>query len=288
MNDHIPGQETLSEDDRRSAFREELRLTPETGGGRIIGRVPQKFLLSAIAVFVVLGLGGELVEHYFGNIGLPTSAAPTTTFTTPPTTPLGATTTVPSVNSAADAFIGLKLIGTANVPAYSFIDQHGDTVTPSTTQGKVTLITFYNKNCNDICPVLGTELHDAIIDLGAKARDVVIDIVNTDPFSYGASNDPLALTQPGLSRDTNVHFLTGPVANLNAAWKAYGIQVKVGASANEVAHNSLVYFVSPSSQLAAFATPFANESKLGRFSLNSTDIKKFARGLELEAISLIQ
>jgi cytochrome oxidase Cu insertion factor (SCO1/SenC/PrrC family) len=288
MNDHLRGQEALNEDDRRRAFREELRLTPETGGGRIVGRVPQRFLLGAIAVLVVLGLGGELVEHYFGNVGLPTSAAPTTTFTTPSTTPLSATTTVPSVVSAADAFIGLKLIGTANVPTYSLVDQHGDTVTPTTTQGRVTLITFYNKNCNDICPVLGTELHDVVIDLGAKAKDVVIDIINTDPFSFGASNDPLALTQPGLSRDSNVHFLTGPVANLNAVWKAYGIQVNVGASANEVAHNSLVYFVSPSSQLTAFATPFAKENKLGQFSLNSTDIKKFARGLELEAVSLNQ
>ena len=166
-------------------------------------------------------------------------------------------------------------------------DQHGATITPATSKGKVTLVAFYNKNCNDICPVIGSELRTALVDLGAKSRKVVVDIINTDPFSYGVSAEPLALTSTGLSNDSNVHFLTGSVAALNAVWKSFGIQVSVGANANEVAHNSSLYFVSPTLQLSALATPFAHESTAGTFSLSRSNIQKFAQGVELETISLL-
>jgi cytochrome oxidase Cu insertion factor (SCO1/SenC/PrrC family) len=151
----------------------------------------------------------------------------------------------------------------------------------------VTLIAFYNKNCNDICPVLGAELHDLLADLGSKASKVNVIVVNTDPFSFGASSQPLALTIPRLNAEANVHFVTGTVSNLNAVWRAYGIQVNVGASASEVGHNSLIYFISPNSQISAFATPFAKENKQGQFSLSPAYIARFAQGLKFETISLI-
>lgn len=287
MNDNIRGDSVLSDDQRRAVFREELSLTSETGAGRIVGRIPQKFTRGVLAAMIVLGVGGALVEHYFGNVGLPTSSTPTT-FATPSTIPLLGTTTVPSVITASQAFIGLKFIGIANVPHFALTDQHGVTITPATSKGMVTLVAFYNKNCNDICPVVGAELRATLTDLGTKARNVVVDIVNTDPFSYGVSADPLALTSTGLSNDANVHFLNGSVATLNNVWKSFGIQVSVGATANEVAHNSSLYFVGPTLQLSSFATPFAHESTTGVFSLSPSNILKFAQGIELETISLLQ
>ncbi len=286
MNDESRGDSVLSEDQRRDVFREELRLTTETGAGRIIGRVPQKFTNGILAAIVVLGGGGVLVEHYFGNVGLPTSTAPTT-FTTPSTIPLLATTTVPSVISASQAFIDLKFIGTARVPHFTLTDQHGAPITPATS-GKVTVIAFFNKNCNDICPVLGAELRGALSDLGAKAADVEVDIVNTDPFSYAVSSKPLALVRTQLDTQSNVHFLNGPVAALNSVWTSFGIQVNVGATANQVSHNSSLYFVGPNGQLSAMATPFAHESPSGLFSLSTVNVAKFAQGIELEAVSLMQ
>jgi len=286
MNDNLSGHSVLSDDQRRAVFREELNLTSETGAGRIVGRIPKKFTRGLLASMLVLGVGGELVEHYFGNVGLPTTSAPTT-FTTPTTRPQVGTTTAPNTITASQTYIGLKLIGSARVPYFSLTDQHGADIS-SATKGKVTLIAFFNKNCNDICPVVGAELRRALSDLGTKARNVEVDIVNTDPFSYGLSADPLALTSTGLNGDANVHFLNGPVASLNAVWKSFGIEVNVGATASEVAHNSSLYFVSPTSQLSALATPFARESAAGVFSLSSAKIQRFAQGIELETVSLMQ
>ncbi len=286
MNDTTRGEDTLSDDQRRAVFREELGLTSETGAGRIIGRIPKKFTRGIVAAMLVLGIGGELVDHYFGNVGLPSTSA-STTFTTPTTFPQLGTTTVPNVVTASQAFIGLKFIGTAHVPRFTLTDQHGTKVS-SDTRGEVTLIAFFNKNCNDICPVLGAEIRAALADLGPKASRVQVDVINTDPFSYGVSTNPLALVSTGLDHDANVHFLNGPLADLNNVWKSFGIQVNVGATANQVSHNSTLYFVSPTGQLSALASPFARESKAGVFSLGSTEIHKFAQGVELEAISLIQ
>jgi len=285
MTDQTPGDE-LDEEARRAAFRAELRLTPEDGGGRIVGRVSKKFMWTAIAVLAVLGLGGQAVEHYFGNIGLPTSSGPTTTFTTPTTLRVHTTTTVASVAAADTAYIGLKPIGTATASAFTLTDQRSKPYGTTQARGRVTLVTFYNKNCNDICPVVGAELRDLLGDLGATAAKINVIIVNTDPFSFGASAQPLALTTPGLAGDANVHFVTGTVANLNAVWRAYGIQIKVGASASEVSHNSLIYFLGPDSSIAAYATPFARVNTLGQFSLPAADIARFAKGLEFETISL--
>jgi protein SCO1/2 len=286
MTNLTPGDE-LSEEARRDAFREELRLTTENGAGRIVGRVPKKFLWGGIAVLVVLGLGGEAIEHYFGNIGLPTSSGPTTTFTTPTTTPNHTTATIsPAIADAS--FIDLKPIATAQAPGFTLTDQHGHAYGTSQAKGRKTLITFYNKNCNDICPVLGAELRLMLRDLGTNAPKVNVIIVNTDPFSYGASPDPLALSETGLNPFSNVHFVTGSLASLNAVWKSYGVEVKVGATASQVAHNSVIYFVSPTSGLAAVAQPFAEESKSGAFSLNNAAITRFAEGLRFAIVSLNQ
>jgi protein SCO1 len=287
MNDQTPGDE-LSEEARRAAFREELRLTPETGGGRIVGRIPRKVLWGGVAVLAVLGIGGQLVEHYFGNIGLPSTSGPTTTFTTPTTLPGLTTTTIANAARADAAYIGLKPIANALAPRFTLTDQSGHPYGPAQAAGRLTLITFFNKNCNDICPVEGAEVRELLADLGPRARRVNVIVVNTDPFSFAVNVRPLALAETGLSPMPQVHFVTGPLASLNAVWRAYGVQVDVGASAQQVSHNAVIYLVSPDSHLTAIVTPFAHRSAAGVFSLPAADVTHFARGLDLETVSLVK
>jgi hypothetical protein len=83
-----------------------------------------------------------------------------------------------------------------------------------------------------------------------------------------------------------VHFLTGSLPELNAVWVAYGLGVKVGALANQVAHNDLMYFITPKGTMGAVAVPFANQAASGRFTLASSEIRRFAKGIASEAISL--
>jgi|GEM_PF-7003289 len=111
-------------------------LTPEQRAAAFAGRppvdrsaalragrtpVPRRVVVWIAVAFVVIGLGGVAVEHYFGNIGVPTTATSTTLSPTAATAapPTPAAPPVPQVVAPLDAFIGLKSIGTAGGPPIS-------------------------------------------------------------------------------------------------------------------------------------------------------------------------
>lgn len=236
-----------------------------------------------LATFVVLGLGGAVVEHYFGSIGVTTTT--TTAYKLPPTP------TAPSgvqLSSSLRAFMGLKEIGTAKAPGFTLRSQGNKKWGPNDAKGKVVVLTFESKICNDICPVLSAEIKQARSLLGANSSKVMFAIVNSDPNDVAQSPTPPALTVPGLLSTPNVLFLNGPLLQLNAVWISYGVSVKVGVQATQVAHNNIMYFIDPKGQLRAQAVPFGNESNLGVFSLGGADIDRFARGIAQTADSLIK
>ncbi len=289
MSEQAPDHE-LSEEDRRNAFRHELSAISEDGAGRIVGRIPKKALWGGVAALAILGLGGQAVEHYFGNLGLPSTSTSNTTPTfVTPSTVAPAASRVPSSPVAANAAVlHLKLLANVPAPAFTLHDQRGHPYGTVQARGRFTLVTFFDQNCTDICPVLGGELRRVLTDLGPSAPRINVIVVNTDPFAPPAPGVPAALSATGLGSYANVHFVTGPLTRLNAVWKAYGVQVRVGSSAAQTAHNSLVYFLSPTSQLLGFAAPAAHESATGVFTLSTAAQAQFAEALRFETVSLNQ
>ncbi len=249
------------------------------------GRTPvsPKFILGAIIAFAVLGLGGGLVQHFDGNLGLPTS--PTIPFT--PKTTTTVTGHAQSVLTMPE-FLGRRDIGSAAAPDFSLQDQLGHQWSLVSAKGKVVVLAFYDASCNDICPVLGAEIKQAQQLLGADAAKVDFVIVNTDPRQLDDSSSPLALSVPGLLGKANVDFVTGPLAKLNAVWTEYGISIRVGAGANDVTHNNLMYFIDPARQLRIQVDPFADENDAGVVSLSAQEIHRFALGISRVADSLVR
>jgi cytochrome oxidase Cu insertion factor (SCO1/SenC/PrrC family) len=152
----------------------------------------------------------------------------------------------------------------------------------------VVVLAFYNMNCNDICPVVGAEIKQAQQLLGARASKVDFTIVNTDPKHLNVSATPLALSLPGLLGSPEIHFLTGPLSVLNTVWTHYGIAIKVGLNSNDVTHNNLMYFISPSGKLSAQVDPFANVNSVGTVTLDAKEVHRFALGISRVADSLIK
>lgn len=248
------------------------------------GRTPvsPKFILWAIVAFAVLGLGGEALQHFDGNLGLPTTATIPITSTT---------TTIPSATHASQPmsqFLGLRQIGTASAPGFSLTDQQRRTWTLSGAKGKVVVLAFYDANCNDICSVLGAEIKEANGLLGANASNVDFVIVNTNPNDLKVSSSPPALQMPGLETFSNVHFVTGSLSAINAVWTEYGISIRVGAHPNDETHNNLLYFIDPAGQLRVQIDPFAHENAFGVVSLSAAEMHRFARGISSVADSLIK
>ena len=247
--------------------------------------VPRKVVLGIIAAFAVIGLGGVVLEHFFGNVGVATSVTTTTLSNTgaPPAPPVPAT---PQLTAPLAAFIGLKSIGNAQAPSLAFRDQTGTVWSLQDQTGKVVVVTFANIGCNDICPVLTDELRQAHSLLGATAQ-VEFVIVNTDPNNTSVVSAPDALTVNGLEGDHSVHFLTGSLRQLNAVWISYGVTVTVGNSPQQMTHNNVLYFVDPQDRLRAEAIPFANENGRGVYVLPQADVARFAQGIAVTAASLM-
>src|ERR1017187_433396 len=249
------------------------------------GRTPisPKFILWIIVAFAGYGLGGDSLQHFEGNLGLPPTA----------TIPFkSSTTTTPIVGhssgSSLSAFLGLRDIGTIQAPSFSLRDQMDQKWSLSSAEGKVVVLAFYNMDCNDICPVVGAEIKQAQQLLGARASKVDFTIVNTDPKHLNVSATPLALSLPGLLGSPEIHFLTGPLSPLNNVWTHYGIAIKVGLNSNDVTHNNLMYFISPSGKLSAQVDPFANVNSVGTVTLDAKEVHRFALGISRVADSLIK
>ena len=261
--DHAPSMPKITEDERRAALR--AGRTP----------VPAKFILLVVAVFVVLGLGGVVLERLVGTPGqsVSPSPAPATTSPTLPITP--------------HSILGLRTFSGRRAPGFTLTDEHGSPWSLGTQVGRVVILAFYNQTCNDICPVLGSELRTSIALLGTNAGRVEIAIVNTDPDHAGVVARPAALVEPGLEGRANVVFLTGSLPSLDAVWSHYGIQVRVGQPPAPALHNDVLYFITPHGELHASATPFANESRRGVFTLDGVSQRAFAAGIAEVASSLL-
>lgn len=273
----------LSEAERAAAFAKHQPVDRAAAFRAGRAPIPPKFVMWMVVVFAVLGLGGAVVEHYFGSIGLPTTATTVFRLSPTPKTPSNG-----QIAASIPALMGLKYIANAAAPGFTLLTQNDTKWDLRDARGKAVVLTFENSTCNDICPVLGAEIKQAQRRLGAKSSRVIFLIVNSDPKHVAVTSAPAALTVPGMNELHNVYFLTSKLTQLNTVWTSYGVSVRVGLSANQVMHNDIMYFIDPKGQLVAQATPFANESALGVFSLSPSDIGRFAQGIANTAGSLVK
>ncbi len=280
----------LSEEQRAAAFasgRAPVDRSAALRAGTV--PVPRKFILWAIAGFAFLALGGILAEHFVGNAGVQSliSTPPATLAgtATPPTTPVAPTG--PSVSASPLTAIGLQHLAGHTAPALSLLDEHGNRWTLADARGRATVVSFVNAECNDICPVLAEEIVQADQLLGPRRGDVQFVVVNTDPLETSLAQVPAALSQTSLGGLENVTFLTGSIQDLSSVWKHYGIFVAVSNTTRVVSHSDLMDFITPGGRLSLQATPYANESSSGIYSLDAGSIHIFALGVADAATSLL-
>jgi len=245
-------------------------------------KIPHRFFLIVAAVVAVLGIGGALLEHLLSGTGLSPSLTATPT-TSPPGSaviaPPGSAPSTPEVGAPLSGFMGLAQLAGAPAPALSLTDQSGHNVSLAAEHGHVVVLTFFDAPCQDICPVLSAELVRAAADLGPAATKVVFLTVNTDPLALSGTPASAAATRTGLGALASWHFLTSNLDTLNSVWQAYGVSVNVSATSELVAHNDVMYFIDPRGRLRYEATPFADESSSGTFSLPPASIFRWAQGI---------
>jgi cytochrome oxidase Cu insertion factor (SCO1/SenC/PrrC family) len=257
-------------------------------------KIPRKTIVAFIACLAVLGLGGVVLDHFFsGSAGTSTTATPagayppplqTATTTTPAVTGTPATSQLPATSSA---LMALERMTPRAAPGFSLTDEHGRSVSLASFRGKVVVLSFFDAACDDICPVLSTELSQAYRDLGPDASRVALLTVNTDPLALTPASAAPAEKAADISAAADWHFLTGSLSQLDSEWRSYGIAVEVQRSTRVVSHSEGLYFIDSAGRLRFRATPFADESSAGVVSLPRVTETAWAAGIADLARSLL-
>jgi cytochrome oxidase Cu insertion factor (SCO1/SenC/PrrC family) len=253
--------------------------------------IPAQFIWWVLGVVLVVSLVGLLGEHLFSSSGLNPTPATTTTAANPVRTAPANTPAPPAPDRSIDAplasFMGLTVPGARRATPFDLTDQHGQPVSVPAQPARVVVLTFFNAPCNDICPVLASEIQQADADLGARAGDVEFVTVNTDPAALAASTETPAVDGTGLGALPNWHMVTGPLASLNPLWKAYGVSISLDTKTRLEAHNDVMDFVDPQGVVRYRATPFADESSTGAFTLAAASEARWAQGMATYAGRLV-
>jgi len=230
------------------------------------------------AALAVIGIGGGILDNALNNPGPATKASSKPAPTIAPAEP--------TLHAPLAAFLGITdLHGTA--PGFDLVDAAGQQVTLAGLRGKVVVLSFFDARCSDICPVLANEFGHATQDLGTRAAEVAFVTVNANPLVTSTAAAARAGVLSGLGSLTNWHFLTGSLATLDAVWRSYGITVDVQRSTGTLAHNDLLYFITPDGTLAYRATPFAFENRKGAYSLPAAEMTRFGSGIAAYARRLL-
>ncbi|MGO9558219.1 MAG: SCO family protein [Acidimicrobiales bacterium] len=251
-------------------------------------KVPRQAVIWTIVACMALGLGGLVLDHFFGGpVG---KGTPIPTGTDPPTlatsgVPNG--TTPPDLQPSIGAMMSLQGAGPGKASAFSLLGPAGEPVSLSAFRGKVVVLAFFDSRCDDVCPILERELSSgmAALDKAGDGNRVEFLTVNTDPLATSVTSSSAATK--GMTGREHWQFLTGPLAELNAVWKAYGITVEAQPTTSTVSHTDVLYFIDPDGTLRAQATPFANQVGKGKFTLPSSTIEKFGSGIATEAEYLL-
>ncbi len=248
--------------------------------------IPANFVFWALGVILLLSLGGLVGEHLFSSSGL--NPTPTTSARTLPAAVPGAPVPVParSLGAPLAAFMGLSAPPARTAPSFTLTDQAGQPLSVPAQPPSVVVLTFFDAPCNDICPVLASEIEQADADLGAAAGHVEFLTVNADPSALAASAAAPA-EETGLGGLANWRMLTGPLATLNAVWKAYGVSISLDSKTGQEAHNDVMDFIDERGVLRYRAVPVADQSATGTFSLPPASVSRWAQGIALYAEKLV-
>ena len=151
-------------------------------------------------------------------------------------------------------FKGAVITPPWSAPEIKLTDQNGQPFTMSNQRGKVVLLFFGYTNCPDECPLTMAHLKLVLESLGDQAKDVQVVMVSTDP----ARDTPQAL------KDFMNHFnpsflgLTGPLGELQKAWRGYGVTVEGGGET----HSTYLYVIDLSGNIRETFLPDAEPNNI--------------------------
>jgi protein SCO1/2 len=143
-------------------------------------------------------------------------------------------------------FVGGVLSPRVQAPPIDLRSYRGNKVRLSQFRGKVVLMSFLYTHCPDVCPLIAGNLKVVHDKLGARARDVEMLAVSTDPHGDTRRTVSKFLRSRGVAGDLD--YLIGSKSELLPVWRRWHIGVAPGKH-GLVGHSALVYGVSARGKL---------------------------------------
>jgi cytochrome oxidase Cu insertion factor (SCO1/SenC/PrrC family) len=195
-----------------------------------------------------------------------------------------ATNSTTSDVTTRDDFMGLASAQGAPAPDVAMADQNGQTVSLSglEQQGKAIVLEFMDSHCTDICPIVSQEFVVAHQQLGAAASRVAFVAVNVNPFHLAQSDVASFSEEQGLNRVPEWHFLTGPVPQLQDAWKKYGVAVQAPNPNVDVVHSDSIYFIDSTGHQRWIAIPTEDHTATGAAYLPAPQVRQW--GIDIASV----
>ena len=140
-------------------------------------------------------------------------------------------------------------------PEISLRDSLGRRVRLSQFRGKAVLLTFIYDHCPDMCPLIVSDLHSAVLRLGRAARKLQIVAVSVDPRGDTPATVKAFLAARGMTG--RVEYLIGSFKELAKVWREYGVQVLASPDQREntVGHSAFVYGITGSGSVLVIYPP---------------------------------
>jgi protein SCO1/2 len=159
----------------------------------------------------------------------------------------GATSSAPRSSGQPASYAGPTLQHPAPAPPLALRNYLGGRVDLRSYLGHAVLLTFIYTHCPDVCPLIVSNLHNALAQLGPEASKVRIVAVTTDPKGDTRAAVANFLARRGMTG--RMEYLVGSRAELVPVWRAWGISVTNPTAQDEVNHSALVYGITASGKV---------------------------------------
>jgi protein SCO1 len=120
-------------------------------------------------------------------------------------------------------------------------------VTLTQFKGMPVVVTFFYTHCPDLCPLVATKIHIALVGLGEEAQHVAILAVSVDP-QHDTPASVLSFSQAHeLEGYAHYHYLLGSRPTLTPVWKSYAVEGIAPTAQVEdmktMSHTSILYLI---------------------------------------------
>jgi protein SCO1/2 len=133
-------------------------------------------------------------------------------------------------------------------PDFRLADARGGILDSRSLRGRPYLLTFLFTDCQDVCPLIGREIGEALRQLGSRARQVSAVAITVDP-----EGDTRPAVRAWLRKQrlpANFRYLVGSRRRLEPIWRAY-FAAPQPADTEESRHTASIWVIDSRGRLRA-------------------------------------